>query len=84
MIEPLDCECTATAAAAAETGGGRMPAAQENCEIHLLTTSATGETSLGEGITGSYQSYIKHRYPLSMNIYYLTFWAYNRDSCNHT
>ena len=48
MTKLLDCECVIV-------GGGRMPAAQENCEIHLLTTSATGETSLGAGITGSCQ-----------------------------
>ena len=60
MIEPLDCECIAGAASGIE--GGRMPAAQENCEMHLLTTSATGETSFGGGITGSYQSFIKHPY----------------------
>ena len=68
MIKPLDCECIATASA--ETGGGpggRIPAAQENCEKHLLTTSATGETSFGGGITGSYKSFIKHLYPLSKN-----------------
>ena len=53
MTEPLDCECDVTAAAAAGIDGGRTPAAQENCDMHLLTTSATGETSFGDGMTGS-------------------------------
>lgn len=49
-IELLDCDSVVNAAGG---GGGKTLAAQENCEMHLLTTSATGETSFGGGITGS-------------------------------
>ena len=48
ITEPFAREFIATAAA-----GGSTPAAQENCEMHLLTTSATGDTTFGAGITGS-------------------------------
>ena len=36
-------------------GGGSKPAAHENCEKHLRTTSATGETKFGGGMSGSYR-----------------------------
>jgi len=39
------------------TGGGSKPAAHENCEKHLRTTSATGETRFGGGISGSYNGF---------------------------